>query len=297
MSNNFIDWDGDIISENAHKEYIDWWEKNKDISPVFLSWHTPGTARKAPVDFMMFEKGFLIMSGALEEDEAAGLLRVQAQTDLGMSHGTLVFERDKKDPRVIEKYRMYEVSDLPRTRAANPFTNFETVVKEVGMDKVQYLAQILGSEEKANAFLEKTGLKQKQLQEAEVENKEITEIEPEVKPDVLPVVEEKPEDIVAKVMKEMDVEGLNAFVMQAKEDHDKIPLLESLIKELQGSQEDKLAEVLTPPAGRFAWSQDKRASQSEDNVVTDEEKKKSAPGVPEGYWLSDLSKTVPIKID
>jgi len=304
VSNNFIDWDGDIISEDAHKEYVGWLEKNMDVAPAFVSWHTPGTARKSPVECAMYENGFLIMSGALEDEEAAGLLKAQSQVDLGMSHGTFVLERDSKDRRVITKYRMYEASDLPLVKAANPFTDFETIVKEVGMDKKQYLAQILGSEEKAEAFLEKTGLKQKALQEAEVESKE-AKVEVKIEPVVevpAPVVEavvpeEKPEDIVAKVMKEMDIEGLNAFVLQAKEDHEKIPLLENLIKELQGDQEEKLAKVLTPPAARFAWSLENRPSQSDKNVVDAEEKKKAKPGVDPAYWLSEATQTNPVAVE
>lgn len=305
VSNNFVDWDGDIISEDAHKEYVDWWDKNQDVSPVFVAWHTPGTARKSPVDFMMYENGFLITSGPLEEEEAAGLLKAQKQTDLGMSHGTFVFGRDPKDPRVITKYRMYEVSDLPLVKAANPFTDFETIVKEVGMDKIAYLAQILGSEEKAKAFLEKTGLKQKALQEAEIESKEKTEekvetkveVKTEVKTEPTPKTEVPapiPDDFVAKVMKEMDIEGLNAFVARAKEAMEKVPVLEELIKELKGDQEEKLAEKLTPPAARFAWSQENRASLSKENVVNDDEKKKAEPGVPKDYWLSEATKTTPI---
>ena len=65
-SNNFIDWDGDIISKAAHEEYIEWWQKNKDLSPAFVSWHTRGTQRTHPGEFMKFEQGFLIMIGPLE---------------------------------------------------------------------------------------------------------------------------------------------------------------------------------------------------------------------------------------
>lgn len=309
VSNNFVDWDGDIISEDAHKEYVDWLDKNMDVAPAFVCWHLPGTARKSAVDFAMYEDGFLIMSGSLTEDEAAGLLKAQAEVDLGMSHGTFVLSRDLKDPRVINKYRMYETSDLPLVKAANPFTDFETVSKEVGMDKKKYLAKILGSEEKADAFLEKTGLKQKALDAAGVESKEQTEVPAETAP-VVPVPDSAPapkEEVppvaeakaltVDEVLKAMDIEGLNAFVAQAKEDHEKIPVLEELVKQLQGNQDDKLAEKLTPPAARFTWSQEKRASQSEDTVIPKEEKDKVKPGVPEGYWLSDVTNTAPVVVE
>lgn len=159
-SNNFIDWHGDIISKAAHQEYAAFMKANPDMAPVFLSWHTPGTARVNPVDYAVEDNGFLIMSGKLEEGEAAALLRIQKDVDLGLSIAGFGL-RDPKDPRIITKYRMTEVSDLPLEKAANPFTDFSVIVKEVDMelDKEQYLAAILGSPEKAKAFLQKTGIK------------------------------------------------------------------------------------------------------------------------------------------
>lgn len=310
-SNKFIDWDRDILCEDAHKEYVEWLDKNMDAAPVFLSWHTPGTARQAQVDFAMVEKGFLIMSGPLTDDEAEKLLKIQKETDLGLSHGTLVFSRDPKDHRIITKYRMYEVSDLPLDHAANPFTDIQTVIKEVGMDKKQYLAQILGSAEKAEAFLAKTEQKEKDLVDAGVESKEVKpEVKEEKPAETTPVPTPaplNPDDIVAKVMKDMDVDGLNAFVMTAKESIEKVPVLEGVIADLQkqiaeltGEQEEKLAEKLTPPAGRFAWSQENRPSKSDETVLKETEDDKalqeSKPGVKDGYWLSDITRTTPIPV-
>lgn len=319
VSNNFIDWDGEIISEDAHKEYVDWLEKNKDVYPVFVSWHTPGTVRENPADFVAYENGFLIASGILNEQEAAGLMKAQAKTDLGMSHGSFVFERDATDPRIITKYRMYEISDLPLDNAANPFTDFETLVKEVGMDKLDYLTQIMGAE-KAKAFLEKTGMKKESLQAAGVESKEkpvekpVVPVPETVKVEVVipapetvkvevvppvPPVAPTTEEVVAKVMKEMDVPGLNAFVVLAQEAMEKVPVLEALIKEMQTGEDEKLAEKLTPPAARFAWSQKNRPSQADETKITDEDEKlkKSVPGVPEGYWLSEATQTAPVVVD
>lgn len=304
VSNNFIDWDGDIIAEDAHKEYVDWLEKNKDLAPVSLTWHTPGTARAHPMDFWAYENGFLIMSNPLEEQEAAALLKAKTIADIGVSHGTFVFARDAKDPRMITKYRMYEVSDLPLENAANPFTDFETIVKEVDMDKTKYLAAILGSEEKANAFMEKTGLKKKALEEAGIESKEKSEEKVET-----PATETKPEikaeapsqnEVVEAVLKAMDAQGLSETVAQIKEELEKVPVLEALVKELQGSQEEKLAEMLTPPAARFSWMQKQRASQKDETVLDtdkDKELKKSKPGVPDGYWLSEATGTTPVEAE
>ncbi|RPJ20967.1 MAG: hypothetical protein EHM33_27285, partial [Chloroflexi bacterium] len=63
VSNNFIDWDGDIIAEDAHKEYVGWLDKNPDMYPASTTWHMPEMVRKNAVDFATYESGFLIMSG------------------------------------------------------------------------------------------------------------------------------------------------------------------------------------------------------------------------------------------
>jgi hypothetical protein len=307
VTNNFIDWDGDIFCEAAHKEYVEWWEKNKDMSPVFVTWHTPGTARAEPADFMTYEHGFLIMSGKLSGPEAITLLKARQNFDLGMSHGTLIFERDAEDPRVVTKYRMYEVSDLPLDNAANPFTDLETVTKEVGMkSKLDYFTAIMGSEEKAKAFLEKTGMKEKELLNVGVTSKEAeTPVTPPPTPPapVIPVLQipglsaEAQKEIVGQVLKAMDVEGLNLTIKALKEESEKVPLLEKLVKEMQTDQTEKLAELLTPPAGaRFVWSQENRPSETEKNLVTAEDKNKvHEPGVPDDYWLSKATQTVPVK--
>ena len=304
VSNNFIDWDGDIICEDAHKEYVEWVnkEENKSCMPVFVTWHTPGTARENPVDYIDYFDGFLVASAKLTEPEAIGLLKASKETNIGMSHGSFAFARDPKDLRVITKYRMYEVSDLPLDKAANPFTAIETVSKEVEMDKKEYLVTLLG-EEKAEAFLAKTGLKQKELKEAEIESKEADVVTPpvvettpvEVTSIPEPVAkEENTEDVIAKVLKELDIEGLNAFVSKAQTAMEKVETLEALVKELSANQDDKLAEMITPPIGRkLAWS---RPSESDENVAKDNDALVTEkPGLPKGYWLSELTGTSPIQ--
>lgn len=292
VTNNFIDWDGDIFSEEAHKEYVEWLDKNMDVAPSFVTWHTPGTVRESPLDFATYEKGFLIVSGKLTEQEAAGLLKAKTETEIGLSHGAFVFGRDPKDPRIVTKYRMYEVSDLPLDRAANPFTAFETITKEVGMDKLQYLAAILGSEEKAKSFLEKTGMKQKELQEAGVESKEKTEVAPAT------TEEQKTSPDIQALVKQLGLDELSEWVAKTKEDLEKIPLLEAALKELSATKEEKVAEMLTPPAAaRFSWLTEVRKENSEKNVVKDGDPIKDAkPGLSSG-WLSEATQTTPMEVN
>lgn len=311
-SNNFIDKQGDIMSKAAHERYVDWLDENTELAPLFMKWHTPGTAREHAADFWMEHEGALIMSGKLTETEAGQLLKMQAQTDLGMSVAGTALRLNADDPREITHYWLYEVSDLPLEKAANPFTSFETIAKEAGMDKLQYLTDMMGSEEKAKAYLQKTGEKQKELKDAGLTSKaedeetpvaetqpvaEVTEtvVEKTAKP--APDAENLTKQIVAAVGEEFDIQGLNAFVAKAQESFEKVSLLEGMVKELQGTREDELVEMLQPPVAKFAWSQEARPSASDDNKInkeTDKDLMNAKPGVDEEYWLSEVTQTAPV---
>jgi hypothetical protein len=117
----------------------------------------------------------------------------------------------------------------------------------------------------------------------------------EVPPVTEPVAkEEKPEDVVTKVLKELDIDGLNDFVTKAQEAMAKIPILESLVKELSTGNDEKLAEMIDPPVSRkLAWA---RPSESTENIAKENDALvESKPGVPKGYWLSELTGTSPIQ--
>lgn len=264
-TNNFKDHSGDIITEEAHTEYVDW--VNKDLTeraPVFTSCHAPGTVRENPVDFVGYENGFVVMSGKLTEKEAESLLKASALCDVGMSHTSWGW-RDTDEPAHIVKYRAFEVTDLPVETADNPFTFLDLEIsKEVDMDQLEYLTGLLGSKERAEAALKaKTSMKQKELQAAGVESKEK---EVEKTPEPPAKVEVKSDEIVAKVLKEMDADGLNAWVAKAQEAIEKVEVLETVVKQLSVSKENDLAEMINPPASkRFNWS---RATENTSNLVS-----------------------------
>lgn len=312
-SNNFVDWQGDIMSRESHQKYTAWLDENPEMAPQFMKWHTAGTARENPVDFWMEHEGALIMSGILTEDEAAQILRMQKQVDLGMSVQGIGMRLNKENPHVITDYWLYEVSDLPLEKAANPFTSLETITKEAGMDKLEYLTEMMGSEERAKAYLKKTGQMQADLQATGITSKEKAEEKPATG-DGQTETPETPEALdvkklvteLAKQLKdELDIDGLNEFVAQAQEDHEKVNVLEGLVKELRQSDDEKLAAQLTAPAARYAWSRNNRPSQSkktklekgaQDDEEEDEDETllKALPGVDANYWLSQVTGTAPI---
>lgn len=295
-SNNFEDTDHDIIAEVAHKEYVEYLDTNPAMAPGFLTWHTPDTIRKSLPDFWTYENGFLIFSGQLTEKEAGNLLQAATLTDLGMSHGSIVLARDPINSHVITKYRMYEVSDLPLENAANPFTALETLSKEADMDKKEYLAQFVGKE-RAEELIAQTAIAQKELKDAGIVNKEATAapvpdpVTPE--PVIVPaaVDETVVKELMTRLTKDLDIQGLNEFVTKAQEAMEKVPLLETALKELQGSEDEHLAAKISPPATTFAWSH--RASESPDNVVKAKEKVGEEP-TPGEFWLSDATGTTPV---
>lgn len=314
-SNNFIDRSKDILTEAAHQEYVDWWHKEKPNFPIFTSMHAPGTARTHPVDFVGFENGFVVMSGKLTEQEAAGLLRVQKEHDLGMSH-TGWGVRSAEDPRQIVMYRTYEVTDLPLEMADNPYTDLAVMSKEVDMltkeQQLAYLADVMGSEELAKEALDaKTAMKQTELKQAGIEQKEVKE-EPVAQVEAEPEAEKPAIDlqaIIKAVGEEYDIAGLNEAFAKMQESVEKVILLEDVIKQqqttiqkLSGDQDEALAEKLSPPASRYAWSKEKRASQADETKVKDEEleglQKKQA-GIPDDdeYWLSQVTDTIPVQAE
>lgn len=296
-SNNFKDLDGEIISEKAHQEYVEWVNENMELAPVFTTWHKPELVRKSQVDFVGYENGFLMMSAPLTESEAAGLFRVQQLCDIGMSHGTIVMERNPDNKMIVEKYRTAEVSDLPLENAANPFTDFTIISKEADMDTKKYLASLLG-EDKANAFLEKNELKQKALRDAGVEEKEAKTDTSEASQQETPKQDASAPDLEAilkAVSERFDIAGLNEFVTKANEAIERVPVLEQLVKDLNEDTDEKLAEKIAPAVTqKMAWTL--RPSQSADNKVdeTKDADKKLVKSKPV-HWLSEITDTEPVE--
>lgn len=302
VSNNFEDHSGDIITEAAHVEYVEWVNKElTERAPVFTSCHAPGTVREHPVDFVGYENGFLVMSGKLNEGEAEALLRVSKETELGMSHTGWGF-RKEADPRQITKYRIIEVTDLPLDKADNPFTTLDTFSKEDQMDQLAYLTSLLGSKEKAEAALKtKTSLAQAELKEAGIESKEKQEEKPADPPATTPVtnvtnVAPNPDikAIIKQVEEEFGMKDLAEMLTKMQSEVEKVPVLEDLIKGMLNSEDERLAEKLTPPAARYVWMKEHRASESEKTVVKEDDPIKTQK--PEASWLSEVFGGQPEKV-
>lgn len=298
-TNNFKDRDGEILSEAAHMEYVEWVNKNMDCAPAFCTWHQPGTARTSPMDFIGYDNGIMIASLPLTEDEAARILKMQSQMDVGLSIGGIALSRNKN---IITKYRMFEVSDLPLERAANPFTEIELISKEAQMDSKKmkdYLAGMIGDADRADKIVEKMALTQAELRKAGVEEKEVKT--PET-PATEAVAKEAPavnlDELVEKLSKELGMKELSDTIASLMETAEKVPALEALVKELSASNEEKLAEMIQPKIQKsLSWMKE-RPSQRDDTILKegekdDDELKKSVPSV---GWFTEATGIQPVKV-
>lgn len=297
-SNNFEDRDKETLTEKSHLEFVEWINKNMDCSPAFATWHKPGTRRENYMDFVAYEKGFLLMSTPLTEKEAVLLLKMQIQTDIGLSIGGIALERDKEDSNIITKYRIFEVSDLPIERAANPFTNIELISKEAQMDIEKYLSDMLGDSDRAKKILGKMELSQKNLREAGVKEKEVAD-SPEA-----PVTKNAPaqpvdlKELVEKMSTELGMKELSDTIAVLMETAEKVPVLEGLVKELAASKDDALAEMISPKIEKSLSWMKVRPTQKSDNVLdpAKEEDEKLQKSVPELGWLSEATGTQPVQV-
>jgi hypothetical protein len=147
-SNRFKDLDEEILSEESHKEYIQWL-KDTGFKPVITAYHLPrakdagfwakvfDALESDPVSLQRVVDGFykpmafakverviyansftFVLAKFLpgKEDIAVKLSKMK---NLGMSHG---FINKESNGNIFNKYRTFEMSILRSVRAANPFT-------------------------------------------------------------------------------------------------------------------------------------------------------------------------------
>ena len=311
-TNNFKDLEGEIFSEDAHKDYINYVDITGSY-PELRLWHVKGS-RIGMADFAAFSDGFVVHSGTFEDRKVAECFA--GEKALGVSHGYEYKGGDEEDG-VYDFYRTFEVSALPLKRAANALTDFVASDKEVTMftaDKRKFLVDHIGEER--TALLEK-GLAgaQAAAKDAGIAFKELVEdvtVEPAVPTDDKasePVEdpatkEETPAEKAAPVTMENVQETAQAAVASAleaaiapvaklieglqKSFDEKSIYDEARLTALERTDEEKLAEKMRPRRQDPANGGGGRPTASKDNIPTDEEVKEEIvtdpkPGPVDGY--------------
>ena len=283
VSNKFRDRDtlkhpeGEIISEAAHKEFVTYLDAHPDKAPEWWSWHTP--VRKARADWWDYADGFLTMSGPVPPGDEKGYLDMESPP--GMSHGFYTLERDHAQG-VIEKYRTFEVSDLPPEKAANGWTSFDVIQKELAImftpEKRDYLIKVLG-EDRVKELETSTVNLGKSLEAAGVEYKEKG----------TPAAAGAPApEIIEQVKALLNLDGLNKVIAELQAQNtaliEKQAMQEKAMAELKKSDDEKVAAIIAPKIVPMQWGL--RPSESKDNLLTEAQKEKLKIGQSE-TWVSE----------
>ncbi|KKM01090.1 hypothetical protein LCGC14_1797900, partial [marine sediment metagenome] len=269
---------GEILAEAAHKEFVEWtWKDIKNNMPQLWLWHTLGTTAKERADWTDYADGFLLVSGHLTEAEAKMFQALAEKHDLGMSHGFLKIGYDS-EKGVITRYRTFETSVLPREHVANEWTDFTTLEETKDMftpERREYLVEALG-EEKVAGIEASTKNMSDELKELGVEFKAVEQEKPkeeEKKTGPAINVSVDSEEILEKM-------GLEALSDLLRNQDATIKELTGKVEALTKSDDEKIAETLTPKAGDLFW-----LSQSEETVVKDDEETKE-PGN-KASWIEE----------
>ena len=284
VTNKWEDRDGEIVTDAAHREFAAWLDAHPAEAPQWWSWHTP--VRKSRADWWDYADGFLVMSGPATEAEYKSYAALSEPS--GMSHG-FYGRRDPANPKHITKYRMFEISDLPLKVAANVWTDFQTIRKELTMafsvEKRAYLVGVLG-EEAVKEIESQTGEMAKALDAAGVSWKETDE------PKAAPAQSQPDEHILKAVLDSLNLPELQTGLAAMKAQADLVPELQAQVKALTASvaalaktDDEKIAEVIAPRVKPVEWF---RASQAKETQLSDDEKDKKLKTVaPEYEWLEN----------
>lgn len=296
VSNHFRDNDNprEILSAKAHKDFVAYAD-TKSAYPELWLWHVPGS-RVGTADMVDFADGFLVESGLFDPGKETVAEALSKETKpLTMSHGFLRTTPMTKDG-VTDGYIQFEASITPKGVEANPFTDFQTI-KEASMplspDKKAFLAKYLpeetiasleGKTEELRKAAEAAGVDWKAVEGDDVTG--VASTEPEATAPApaafnpAEFVDALAGPVAEAVIAKLELGSLSDSISEVKAKADKydalaeqVTALAEALKELKKSDDEKLAEVLTPKAIQtFAWM-GKAASKSPDNVVDPNDEK------------------------
>lgn len=142
-SNDRKDKEAERFPETAHKEFIEWADSTKTL-PELWGYHTPGS-KCGTAEMVDIHEGFTIAAGKFDAGSEDIARRLSEQgAELGMSHG-YVYRPSEKQNGEIKRYRTFELSFLPRGKAANEGTAFMADKEEpMNATKEAWLRSIYG---------------------------------------------------------------------------------------------------------------------------------------------------------
>lgn len=263
-SNSFEDHDGEFFAEKAIDEYVRRVDVGAVPMPELWLWHTPGT-KHGRAEWVGRIGHFAVAAGSFDDTPAGKAARAhyaKAGGDYGMSHG-FTYDPGQKSDGVYQQFNTFELSVLPREKAANPYTAFEEVYDmELTDEKRAFLARVLGSDELAAQLITATEDKSRAMEALDVRYKDFVQMdapapaaekaededmpEDEAGPADAPPAEDVPED-------DAKMDGIGEFVESITED---VAALANAVNGLIG----KLEAVTTSGAAEKAKREDEIAA-------------------------------------
>jgi len=175
-TNNAKDLDGEWFPEKAHDRYIERLDSGTVPMPELWYWHEPIRSGKA---LWIDRIGHIMMAvGEFFDNPTGQIMKEFYKTTKEahkLSHGFL-YPRSQFVDGVYWDYTTFEISPLPASVAANPFTAFgsvEEIGKPMNEQKKQQLVTMLGAE-RAKALLGEGEVKSKELDDLKLEFKGAT---------------------------------------------------------------------------------------------------------------------------
>lgn len=272
-TNAYQDSQDEIFPAASHKDYAEWAEKEGRY-PELRTWHIPGT-RLGSTEMIGFDEdtGFMVAAGTIDKKRERVVKSLkESGVPLGLSHGYNYSRGGLVDGVYVGGYKTFEISVLPRDRAANKLTAFGAQEDLMLTDaKKAFLKEHFGDEEAA--LIEQTandlaakakaaGLSYKEF-EFEAAEGDGAGQEQKTDPDPPPATKEEPQPDVLAAVKEA------LTPLQASIDQVKSTLTEhtEAIASLQRSDDEKVAEKFGPRRQAPGAVAGKAASQSDNNVA------------------------------
>jgi len=272
-SNMFRDRDNppEILSSDAHKEFVNAVDTGEYPYPEAWLWHVEGT-RFGVADFVAYDDlGFALASGLVDKGKEDVAEALAADENLAVSHGMPRGEirYDDEDPSVLVRYRTKEISPLPRTAAANELTGLimegnmglpegkkDFLREKMGEEAFEELQNMIGDKAKSAHELD---LEFKEEETTQVEAEPSSEPEPEPEQEVVPYVtrDEVVEAVgaVAADFQEQIVTLTSAMESMAEQ----FKSVMNVVGELKKEDERKIADMAesTPAASLYHMIQER----------------------------------------
>ena len=291
-SNAWEDRDKELITEAAHKEYIEWADSTKNYPELWL-WHTAGT-RFGEADWLDFTEGFTHASGLIDDNPQAKAVvkalaaAAESGAELGVSHGFMSLQTGK----YITKYRDFEVSVLPIERAAVWTTDFNVLGKETMMgftaEKRKFLVDALG-EDTVTKLEDATKGVSGQLKQLGIEYKSAEEQEQTSEKAVVAVLAEQVAELTGAVgalaQKITASEAAAATAQKAATDAN------AAVQEVKKSDDEKIEDAFLAKVAKAVGvlGTGVRPTASAENVVSTDGAKEASGANGSGDFLLDMT--------